>query len=139
MRYSAAAVLTVDDRYVLQLRDNSAAIAFPSHWGLFGGEVKQGETPLEAIRREIHEELTLDVLRWSELGVFPYHSVSGEPSRSVVFVADISTLWTTHVLREGQAVGLFQIAELPTPIIPLALALVSRHQATRAARVTRRG
>jgi hypothetical protein len=64
--------------------------------------------------------------------------VSGEPSRSVVFVADISTLWTTHVLREGQAVGLFQIAELPTPIIPLALALVTRYQATRAARVTGR-
>src|SRR5438094_242679 len=83
MRYSAAAVLTVDDRYVLQLRDNSAAIAFPGHWGLFGGEVKQGETPLEAIRREIHEELTLDVLRWCELGVFPYHSVSGESSRAV--------------------------------------------------------
>ena len=139
MRYSAAAVLTVDDRYVLQLRDNSAAIAFPGHWGLFGGEVKQGEPPLEAIRREVHEELTLDVLRWCELGIFPYHSVSGEPSRSVVFAADISKLWTTHVLREGQAAGLFHIEALPTPIIPLALAVVTRHHAARAARCTGSG
>jgi 8-oxo-dGTP pyrophosphatase MutT (NUDIX family) len=135
MRYSAAAILTMGDRYVLQLRDASAAIAFPAHWGLFGGEVDKGEHPLDAIRREVNEELALDVAEWREVGSFPYAALSGEPSHSVVFAADITDRWASHVLREGQAVGIFNIDELPTPIIPLALALLSDYHATRPQRV----
>src|SRR5882724_1886990 len=122
MRYSAAAILTVGGRYVLQLRDNSATIAFPAHWGLFGGEVKEGESPLEAIRREVNEELSLDVREWQELQTVPYYSALNDAqSRCVVFAADITDPWPTHVLLEGQAAGVFQVEELPAPIIPLAL------------------
>jgi len=135
MRYSAAAILTVGDRYVLQLRDASAAIAFPAHWGLFGGEVDKGESPLDAIRREINEELALDVAEWREVGSFAYAAVSGEPSHSVIFAADITDRWASHLLREGEAAGMFHFEELPTPIIPLALTLISHYHVTRPQRV----
>jgi len=57
---AVAAIIVLDDgRYLLQLRDNKPGIFFPGHWGLFGGGVGADETPVEALRRELDEELGL--------------------------------------------------------------------------------
>ena len=57
---AAAAIIVLDDgRYLLQLRDNKEGIFFPGHWGLFGGGVDKGEQPIDALRRELQEELGL--------------------------------------------------------------------------------
>ena len=59
---AAAAVLILDDgRYLLQLRDDIPQIWYPGHWGLFGGSVDPGENEVETLRRELHEELELEV------------------------------------------------------------------------------
>ena len=61
-RNAAAAVIFLDDgRYLLQLRDNKEGIFFPGHLGLFGGGVDVGERPVDALRRELKEELGLEV------------------------------------------------------------------------------
>lgn len=54
---AAAVLVTEDDRYLLQLRDDMPGIFYPGHWGCFGGAIGTGETPLEALRRELAEEL----------------------------------------------------------------------------------
>lgn len=55
---AVAALLLLDDgRYVMQLRDAVPHIFYPDHWGCFGGAVESGEAPLEALRRELEEEL----------------------------------------------------------------------------------
>tara|TARA_A100000171_G_scaffold1261_3_gene1432 strand:- start:1635 stop:2117 length:483 start_codon:yes stop_codon:yes gene_type:complete len=46
-----------DGKYLLQHRDDNPQIFFPNHWSLFGGGIDPGETSLEAIVRETHEEL----------------------------------------------------------------------------------
>lgn len=57
---AVAAIITVDDgRYLVQLRDDKAGIFYPNHWGLFGGAVESGENPIDALRRELREELDL--------------------------------------------------------------------------------
>lgn len=58
---AAAVIVLDDDRYLLQLRDNKKGIFFPGHWGLFGGGVENGEQPADALRRELKEELGLEV------------------------------------------------------------------------------
>jgi 8-oxo-dGTP pyrophosphatase MutT (NUDIX family) len=55
----AAVLLTADGRYVLQLRDDVPHIWYPAHWGLFGGAVERGEDEIQALCRELHEELEL--------------------------------------------------------------------------------
>src|SRR4051812_49088417 len=44
----------------MQLRDPLPHIFYPDHWGCFGGAVEHGETPLQAIQRELVEELELE-------------------------------------------------------------------------------
>jgi 8-oxo-dGTP pyrophosphatase MutT (NUDIX family) len=57
----AALLILEDSRYILQLRDDIPNIWYPGHWGLFGGGVDDGEDELAALRRELREELELEV------------------------------------------------------------------------------
>jgi 8-oxo-dGTP diphosphatase len=45
-------------RFLLQQRDEAAGIAYPGKVGLFGGHRERGETYLECVVREVHEELS---------------------------------------------------------------------------------
>ena len=57
----AALLLLKDDRYLMQLRDDIPNIFYPAHWGCFGGAIEHGETPEQELKRELLEELELDV------------------------------------------------------------------------------
>jgi 8-oxo-dGTP pyrophosphatase MutT (NUDIX family) len=54
---AAAIIVTDGGRYLLQLRDDIPRIFYPGHWGCFGGAIGPGETPREALQRELFEEL----------------------------------------------------------------------------------
>ena len=57
---AVAAIITVEDgRYLMQLRDDIPRIFYPGHWGCFGGAVGLGEDPVEALARELAEELEM--------------------------------------------------------------------------------
>ena len=59
---AVAALLVLEDgRYIVQLRDKVPHIFYPDHWGCFGGAVDTGENPLEALRRELREELEYEL------------------------------------------------------------------------------
>lgn len=53
----AIAILHHNDQFLLQLRDNITGIAAPGQWGFFGGHLEPGETPAEALHRELQEEI----------------------------------------------------------------------------------
>lgn len=122
------ALLTVRGRYALQLRDDRPDIAAAGRWGLFGGRVDGDEVPSAAVRREVHEELALDVADWDELWRIRYHDPFwGEEVLHIIFVADVTEVWDRHVVREGQAAGLFVVDDLPRPMDPFVTALLERH------------
>jgi 8-oxo-dGTP diphosphatase len=58
-----AAIILENDKgeFLLYLRDNKPDIPFPDHWDLIGGHVEEGETPEEALFREVKEELDIDL------------------------------------------------------------------------------
>lgn len=71
----ANAIITCKGKLLLEKRRDCDL------WGLVGGGVKRQETPLEAIAREIYEELGLRICkdRFEKLGVY------GEPGRIAAY------------------------------------------------------
>ena len=58
---AAAAVIRLPgQRYLLQLRDDRPDIWYPARWGCFGGALEPGEQPIQALRRELREEIELE-------------------------------------------------------------------------------
>jgi 8-oxo-dGTP pyrophosphatase MutT (NUDIX family) len=59
---AVAAIIRVEpDGYLMQLRDSKPEIWYPGYWGLFGGGIEQDEDPVGALRRELREELELEI------------------------------------------------------------------------------
>ena len=127
----ALAILLVDGRYALQHRDDRADLPWPGYWTLFGGSVEAGEAPGDAIRREINEEVTLDVPDWRFVRAVDYDDTwRGRPGRLFIFEADVTALWSRHQLREGQGTGVFPGDQLPEPTIPIIADIIAGHRAT---------
>lgn len=62
MKSTGVVVILRDDfdDYLFQLRDDIPGIAYPGMMALFGGLVESGEKPLDAMVREVGEELVFN-------------------------------------------------------------------------------
>ena len=116
---SAHALLFLDGRYILQLRDDKPNIAAPGQWSLFGGLIHDGETPHQTIIREILEELSIQPLQYDFLWHIDYSAeYEKEMIRSWFFEADVSMIWSSHILHEGKATGIFDHKETMNLAMP---------------------
>lgn len=88
-------------RVLLQLRDEKPSIPYPGCWSTLGGSIEEGETPLEAARRELEEEtgLTYEHMRYAGA-----HFVDGEYPIHLFIVKDEHLDPGKIDLREGQRV-----------------------------------
>lgn len=58
---AVALIVFEDGRYLCQLRSQRPGIFYPDHWGLFGGAVDSGESAEVGLKRELQEELALEI------------------------------------------------------------------------------
>lgn len=100
-------------KVVLQRRDKKTNIS-PGLLGLFGGHVEDGETPEEALNRELSEETSLDV---------PSLNISKVASVELPHPNDPATMRTLYIYRaaidsddfdvfEGEGSETYSITEL---------------------------
>src|SRR5262249_6068761 len=52
-----ALLVTERQQYLMQCRTDSPRVAMRGHWGVFGGAIESGESPEDALVRELAEEL----------------------------------------------------------------------------------
>lgn len=110
---SAHAILTLGESYILQLRDNKPTVAAAGQWALFGGRLQKCETPLQAVKREVFEELSIEPLDFVPLWFEDFYaSFEKGIIRVWFFEADVSAIWYHHKLKEGKAVRLFRFEEI---------------------------
>lgn len=106
----AALVVTEDGRYLLQLRDQKPNVWYPGHWGLFGGAIDAGETPVAALCRELTEEIgytPATFTRFTEF-TFDFGFVSQGACRRTFFDVPLSLKELSGlVLAEGKELRAF--------------------------------
>ena len=103
----ALAMLERDGRWLMQLRDDVPGIVGPGCWGLFGGHLEPGETPEQALRRELLEEIG-----WGP-GALEFRLLHQHPRRLAhVFVGELTVPLQRLRLLEGQDMALVGATEL---------------------------
>ncbi|CAD0229129.1 MULTISPECIES: NUDIX hydrolase [Planktothrix] len=97
----AIAILYRDGKFLLQLRDNIPNIVHPGVWGLFGGHLEPEETPENAFKRELLEEIGYNVPAF-----LPFNSYPDSLVNRIVFYAPLTVDLSQLVLNEGWDMGL---------------------------------
>jgi 8-oxo-dGTP pyrophosphatase MutT (NUDIX family) len=121
---AVAAVIVVEGRYLLQLRDAKHGIFFPAHWGCFGGGVDPGETVEQALARELEEELGLTIgtgeMRYFSRFEFGLDFAGLQPIWRIFYEITISEAQMAKLsLGEGSDMRLFPAEGILTYQVPL--------------------
>lgn len=113
---ASAAIITLDDgRYLMQSRDDKPGVFYPGHWGLFGGGLEPGEDPEEGLRRELREELALEVTEARYFTRFDFDFAAFGAGRRARYFFEVGIdLDTLNGLRlgEGREMRAFAPSEL---------------------------
>jgi 8-oxo-dGTP diphosphatase len=100
-----------DCKLLIYLRDDKLTIPFPNHWDLFGGHVEQGETPDQALCREVREEVGVTLESWRLFR--RYECLAGDvyPNAKFIYCAQIDLSPADLTLYEGQKLASIAAAE----------------------------
>ncbi len=103
----ALAILTYEDKFLMQLRDNIPTILYPGVWGLFGGHMEAGETPEIAVEREVLEEIGYQITNPQKFGCY-----NDDRAIRHIFYAPLTVEVDKLVLTEGWDLGLITVAQI---------------------------
>ncbi len=110
----SAIPINSEGKILLQQRDDRPDLSFPGCWTTFGGKVEDGETPNEAMRRELLEEIELELpLKLWKVEDYPMER-NGQKIvvESFIYVGRIDRAASEIMLNEGQALGYFALNDL---------------------------
>lgn len=110
-----AAIILENDKgeFLLALRDNKSWIPFPNHWDLIGGHVEEGESPEEALVREVKEELNIDLKEYAFYKKFECLNGDAYPNVKYIFTGKINIPIEEITLLEGERPQYFTREEIP--------------------------
>jgi len=120
----AAVIRDAEDRVLLTQRLQGRHMG--GLWEFPGGKVDDGESPSDALERELHEELGIDV-RIEQPITFAVHEEPG--LRILLLFYAVRIIGGEPRGREGQAVEWVPVTELPSYPTPPADAEIVRHLA----------
>jgi len=99
--------------FLLYLRDGKPGIPFPHHWDLIGGHVEEGETPEQALIREVREELDYDLKDFEFFR--EYLCLEGDvyPNIKYIYSGKFNLPIEEIILLEGERPQYFTKEEIP--------------------------
>lgn len=119
MKKVSLIILKNDNKILLYLRDKKHGISHPNYWSLIGGTIEKNETPLQAIKREIKEEINSKV---KNIELVEKIKVINNPlcKDHIIFIfkGDINKEANDIDLNEGQKIAYFTSSELKKLCIP---------------------
>jgi 8-oxo-dGTP diphosphatase len=115
MMNKIAAIILENDKgeILLYLRDNKPGIPFPDYWDLIGGHVEEGETPEEALVREVKEELDIDLKEFDFYKKYECYSGDVYENTKYIYTGKINLPIEKITLLEGVRPQFFSREEIP--------------------------
>jgi len=111
-RFVGIILVNPERKALLQLRREDETY-YPSHWTLPGGMIEEGETPEQALTREVKEELGLD-LRNHELFETVIERTPSEIIERHIYWGNIAERTENLKLGEGASLKYFSAMEIPS-------------------------
>ena len=102
IKIAQALLFDRNNRLLIYLRDNKPEIPFPNHWDFFGGHVEVGETPEQALVREVMEELGVNLPGWDFFRCYECLSGDAYSNTKYIYRARIDRTAEELTLYEGQ-------------------------------------
>ena len=129
---SVAALIFMAPRYLLQHREDRHGVTYPNCWGLFGGARENGESVGDALRRELLEELNLEVTSYEPLLTCTYELwLEDRKTRRAFFSIEITNAQAGKiVLGEGQGMAWLRFEEVMAradQFVPYDLSVIALH------------
>ena len=100
----------VNNKILLQLRDIKEGISFPGCWGFFGGSIDDGETPENAAKRELFEEIGYKSPFMHKLGFEIIPELGNNTLHA--YCCPLTIPLAEIILQEGLDFGLFSLEEV---------------------------
>jgi len=97
---------------LLYLRDNKPGIPFPMHWDLIGGHVEEGETPEQALVREVKEEINIDLTEFRFFRKYDCNEGDAYPNVKYIYTGIINLPIEEITLLEGDHPAYFRKDEI---------------------------
>lgn len=100
-------IINSQQKVLLVLRDNKSSIPFPNTWALLGGFIEENESPEATIRRELVEEMELEL---GEIKFFK--SYFWQECDEHIFWTRLDLDISQITLHEGQKLAYFSREEI---------------------------
>ena len=97
-----------NNEVLLLLRDNKTDIPFPNMWDIPGGKVEDGESPEQALRREMMEEMSIKNL--GKINMF--RILTSENITDNIFWKRLNLDLEEIDLKEGQRIEYFNLERI---------------------------
>jgi 8-oxo-dGTP diphosphatase len=103
----SAILISPAGQVLLQQRDDNPAIRYPGHWSLFGGTIEDGESPKDAVAREVREEIDFELRNFGLFREFVQNN-----KREFAFAGELTARLDELTLSEGQGMNFFYPSQL---------------------------
>lgn len=103
------------DKYLFVLRDDKPDIPNPNCWSLIGGGIEEGEEPIEALEREVKEEIGIELYNIKKIGIIEVPLKLQDETKIVlghIFLGYTDIETKDLKLEEGQKVEYFTLDEI---------------------------
>lgn len=111
IQIAQALLFDPDGKLLIYLRDDKPTIPFPNYWDLFGGHVEAGETPEQALCRELQEEIGVVLESWKLFRRYECLTGDAYPNEKFIYFSEINQRGADLTLYEGQRLTSIAAAE----------------------------
>ncbi len=105
---SAVVFINGKNEILIYLRDKKNSIPYPNKWSILGGHIEEGEEPIDALKREVKEEIGYDIGQ----SIYLDHFNDGVGNKVYVYKSRINKEIRELNLTEGQKLGYFSFEDL---------------------------